>query len=149
MRFSIKVKIGGLLRFLSLMRIGKIFEVLKKILKSTIHAILMSLLNPTTRFKKFKTIYRLLLPKETKFFFLLRAALNFHPPCEFPYCKGEWSIQTKRKMTGVGYGRRVEYRFFWGKEGQGGNYLFLSSITPKGPARTGEKSDANGERDGK
>lgn len=149
MRFSIKVKIGGLLRFLSLMRIGKIFEVLKKILNSTIHAILMSLLNPTTRFKKFKTIYRLVLPKETKFFFLLRAALNFHPPCEFQYCKGEWSIQTKRKMTGVGYGRRVEYRFFWGKEGQGGNYLFLSSITPKGPARTGEKSDANGERDGK
>lgn len=36
MRFSIKVKIRGLLRFLSLMRIGKIFEVLKKILKSII-----------------------------------------------------------------------------------------------------------------
>lgn len=62
MRFSIKVKIGGLLRFLSLMRIGKIFEVLKKILNSIIHAILMSLLNPTTRFKKFKTIYRLFPP---------------------------------------------------------------------------------------
>ena len=80
---------------------------------------------------------------------LLKASLNFHPPYEFPFCKGEWSIQTERKTTGVGYGRRVEYRFFWGKEGQGGNYLFLGSITPKGPARTGEKSDANGERDGK